>query len=302
MKRIVAGLGAAVAAMAIWTGCDVAPGTLDGYPPGVLKTAEDLDYWSSASAPNVYMAGLMPMMLTSVTLQFSDAGCPVKTTSGNVDTYQGGCTIGDTTWIGSMTVDNSAPDAGTIRYDGFGFQESQPCSGGSVVASSTFNGSFTQNVSSSGEATFKVDLVMQGEGTDGGSCDLMTASAAWSYEGTTSHDPDLWSGKGRIGNSERGVVSAETAGEKIDDAVCSSEAASGTTTLHAGADTAVITYDGASKCDAPGAVTWTLNGSSQGEVSGISCAVAPAGLPALALLAAGAALWRKRASRRSPRR
>src|SRR5512140_2609325 len=299
MERAFAGLGVVLATMAIWTGCDE---PLNGYPPAVLKTAQDLKYWSSASAPNAYMMGVTPMMLTEFVLQYSDAGCPAKTSSGTVDTYQGGCTVGDITWTGKMTLDNSVPDAGTIRYEGYGFQTRQPCGGGNIVTSETFDGSFTQNDLSVGTARFKVDLVAQMQDTDGGSCDLVATSAAWDYEGTTNSATDTWSGKGRIGDSERGMVSAETTSETIDDAACSNEAASGTTTIHAGADTAVITYDGASKCDSPGAITWTLNGTSQGEVPGISCSVAPAGLPGLALLVAAAALWRMRASRRSPGR
>jgi hypothetical protein len=296
MKRIFAVLGA-VATMTSCIGCDVSTATLNSYPPGVLKTAEDLQYWSTASAPNVYMNSVMPMMLAELMTQM-DAGCPIKTTSGAIDTYQGGCTIGDTSWVGTMTVDNSAPDAGTVRFEDFGFQESEDCGGGTVTTKATYKGSFIQSPGSSGDSTFKVDLVMEGEGTDGGSCDLMTASAAWNYEGRMNDDTGVWNGKGRVGNSERGVVSAETANETIDEAVCSDEAASGTTTLTAGSDTAVITYDGASDCQPTSTVTWTLNGVSQGTVAGIPCSAAPAGVQTLALLVAAAALWRSRRSRR----
>ena len=35
----------------------------------------------------------------------------------------------------------------------------------------------------------------------------------------------------------------------------------------------VVTYDGATDCDAAGTARWSLNGTDQGEIEGINCSV-----------------------------
>jgi len=301
MKRISAGVGL-VAAVALWAGCDHPSGALDSYPPGRLETPADLKSWAAASAPNVYFAAMMPVALVEMA-GGTDAGCPVKTTNGNVDTYQGGCTAGDNTWVGTMVLDRGFSDggSGSVSLEGFGLQNSRTCGSTTVLVSSTFNGTFTQTAGSGNDVSFKVDLRADSQGFDGGTCDPVTATAAWDYQGTTNSVTDVWTGQGRIGNSTDGVVSAETAGEQLGGSPCSSEAQTGTTTIHAGSNTAVITYDGQTKCDPTSNVTWTLNGTAMGEASGISCSAGTGAttLPLLALLAAAALLWRRRAWRRA---
>lgn len=290
---------AVAGSLAFVVGCDHPSGVLDGYPAGTLETSSDLKYWSSASAPNVFILANTPLSLVALATA-SDGGCPIKSTSGTVDTYQGGCTDSSgVTWAGSMTVDNGAPDAGngSIRYSDFQLQQSETCGSGQVLTSSTFRGTFTQTTSGA-QTTFKVDLRLDGKGFDAGTCASTLSTAAIDYTGQQNTTTNVWSGQGRVGYSDRGVVSAETVDELLGDA-CATEAETGRTTIHAGANTAVITYDGASKCDSPPAVTWTLNGTDLGEVSGIACASAPgaavspaAGLWALAI--ALALWWRQR--------
>jgi hypothetical protein len=90
-------------------------------------------------------------------------------------------------------------------------------------------------------------------------------------------DVDLVIGSGRVERegyfSPTGVVEATTADQVVDDAVCSGQPVSGSTTLHAHGDTAVVTYDGATDCDPDQNARLSVNGKDRGLVSGISCAM-----------------------------
>jgi hypothetical protein len=120
------------------------------------------------------------------------------------------------------------------------------------------------------------------------------------YDGTQKVEGNskwLWNGHGRVGSKSRGFVEVETKDEQVDTSKCFSEALSGTTTLRgASSATAVVSYDGAAKCDSGGAATWTLNGAAQGEVQGIGCqtATGPYAWLAVAAMAIAQRLYARR--------
>ena len=99
---------------------------------------------------------------------------------------------------------------------------------------------------------------------------------------------------------------ATTVNEVLDNAVCNSEALSGTTTLTGDGHTAVITYDGATSCDTASTVTWTLDGAPKGVISGSSCSARPlpergAGWTALPVVALALAQVARRRAKRAQR-
>ena len=74
-----------------------------------------------------------------------------------------------------------------------------------------------------------------------------------------------------------GTVDATTVDELVDDATCSGQPVSGTTTLESRGDTAVVTYDGASDCDVDGNARLAVNGDEKGLISSVSCSVGASG-------------------------
>jgi hypothetical protein len=155
----------------------------------------------------------------------------------------------------------------------------------------TANGTFTS--APSGNVTnFQVQLTISGTGVDITTSSMMTCTVSssaptsqrividysGSYTGTmvsfgASSPPTTWNGSGRFGSTEFGMLSATTHDEVLDGMTCQHTPLSGTTTVTAGSDTAVITYQGATSCDMTASAAWTLNGAAQPNLTGISCSV-----------------------------
>lgn len=274
-------------------GCSPVTQALDGFSPATISNKAAAKRWAGASAPMVYALSLVNAVAVA------DGGCPSVSDDGSTMKIAGGCTDpAGVSWSGSVTLIRTAPDAGTGLYtfDGWTRVGSMACpDGGTTPSTSVTQGAF--KIAGLPESREFFSDVRTDVTVEDSSCGENAGTTAWSYSGTVSGGldgaPFTWAGRGRIGNSRDGVVSAETIGEVIDEMVCSTEAASGSTTVRSGSDTVVITYDGASKCDPTSTVTWRLNGAAQGELTGVSCASATE-VSALALLLA---TWRLRRSR-----
>ncbi|HEX6765983.1 MAG TPA: hypothetical protein VF103_10910, partial [Polyangiaceae bacterium] len=121
------------------------------------------------------------------------------------------------------------------------------------------------------EREFDADLVIGGVTTIG-----YSGHVDGDYDG-----PTTWNGSGRVERDgflpPTGVVNATTEDQVVDDDGCSGQPFSGTTTLRARGDTAVVTYDGATDCDDDKNARLSVNGEDRGLVSGINCAFAGAG-------------------------
>ncbi|QRK04310.1 hypothetical protein JQX13_29050 [Archangium violaceum] len=65
----------------------------------------------------------------------------------------------------------------------------------------------------------------------------------------------------------------ETKAEVVNNAVCDSEALSGSTTIRSGGHTALIQYDGATDCEDASTVRWSLDGKAMAEMEGVRCSV-----------------------------
>lgn len=326
-------LGLAILTAALSTGCDedfVPPddggggGATDpfaAYPPAELSPG-NVAAFASFSAPNLFTVAAVLFTIPELN---GTPTCPAKTVSGNITTYEGGC-VDDSgaEWVGSATSEETE-SGGMIVYQGFGTRKAELCQGASVTNAFSYTGDLTVTKTGDGQFDYLIDLAAEYSGADPDTCIEVDSHALYAYDGKVAGAPNTtgnlaldkqtsWSGSGRVAIAQLGVFSTRTDREIVDGAVCEGEALSGTTTLAAGADEAVITYDGATDCEMTSTVQWSLNGVAQGELSGIRCSAgaathAPAGaaggrdrgwLAALVAALALSASRRRQGRRRRP--
>jgi hypothetical protein len=243
-------------------------GVLNTYRDAPFVTDEDVKHWSLSSAPGMFFQGVAPSTLADFgnLADGGDSSCPLRTVTALVTRVQGGCTDSSgRQWLGSMQSTEDGPDAGSgnIVYSQWGYSTQQTCNGSQVSTSFTYDG--TMVMGSTGAFTIE----LYGESANvSTTCAPKTITTALSYSGTRSGS--TWNGSGYNGSSEDGKVYAETKDE-VTGGSCSYESASGTTTLKSGTHTAVITYDGATKCDPGSTVKWSLDGVDKGELTGVQC-------------------------------
>ena len=200
----------------------------------------------------------------------------------------GGCTDGDgAEWIGTVKTTSIPKSSYTIEALGWGFSSLVPCDSGAATSESVeYTG---VAVFPDGETgPFSAELGITVTTADPVSCTTSTATTSYvSYSGTLNPPPKganyLFSGSGRYGNDVFGKAEGSTTAELIDDSVCGTEAMSGNTTITSVANTVVVTYDGSTDCDPTSTVTWTLDGTAQGELDGVTCNTAAGGGGALAV-------------------
>ncbi|HZO12092.1 MAG TPA: hypothetical protein VFB62_02505 [Polyangiaceae bacterium] len=259
------------------------PSILDSYPPLVLSPG-NVAAFATASAPNMFMIGIVLLAVPGLE---QDPLCPKVTEAATEVTYEGGCTTMDGTRIvGKAVVRQTAQGQATINYFGWGMGGTEVCQGANVDSMVTYTGLMTYSKTATGAASFDLEVELDATGHDPDSCATLTTTAAYDYTGsfvgseTVEGNIDLeqsttWNGSGLVGTAILGKLSTATQNEVVDGNVCDTEAASGTTTLRSGTDTAVITYDGASDCDMESTVQWSFNGAAQGELTGVRCSASP---------------------------
>ena len=263
---------------------------LDGVSPAHIGSAADMDAWKTSSAPGVFFASLTPLIAAQV--ERGSAGtCPVVTMNGTTTTYQGGCSgsNGDA-WVGQATEEGGSGSAtGDISYQGFGFT-------GSNGVTTTYDGTVT--ASSSGNAVdYAIDITLNAVGSGSNNSGAISYSATAVAVGSGSDQMTTWNGNGELGSTLEGKVSASTKDELIQNSVCSHKPLSGTTTIVAGADTAVITYNGAGSCDQTATAPWTLDGMAETDLTGVSCSVGDGGSAWIAGIMIVLGLRRRRGAR-----
>jgi hypothetical protein len=224
-------------------------------PP--FKSEEDVKVWAtSASAVGVYSHAHEAFAVADGQTTFADPACPETSDDGTTLTISGGCTDGsDREWTGEATVTRDGDDR-TLVLDGFNGND----------------GTVNRRQTAPSMHEFDADLVIGGVTTI-------------TYSGTVEGDygvPTLWNGSGRVERegyfSPTGTVEATTADQVVDDDLCSGQPVSGSTTLFAEGDTAVITYDGATDCDPEENAKLSVNGKDRGLIAGINCAVSNPGM------------------------
>ena len=308
-------------------------GIFEGYDPADLGTPDTVRMFAGASAPAVFASAISGALLGGVSNLDSTSKCPGITQIGTKTTYTGGCTDSDgNTWFGVAVIAEGETDGeGSIRYDGFGLGQPAECTGGAGETRLTYDGTVTLTREASDTVAFAVSVTFAAATANPQTCAAVASSVAYDYHGTFVQldpgggaggagsggagggsggaappqggitDHTRWNGSGRIGVSTVGYVDATTTDELLDSTVCADEAASGTTRITSGSDVAVLTYDGATKCDDTSTVPWTYDGKAQPELTNVRCAVgaapgAPSGLAGAGLFAAAvaAALHRRR--------
>jgi hypothetical protein len=219
-------------------------------------TSDVKDWAQMASALGVYAHLHEVVSLARGELTLEDPACPALEDDGETMTVTGDCTdSAEKAWVGVATIVREGDDLS------FTFQDFQGKDG-------------SASLRSLGEARhqFEVDLVA-GEVT------------TIEYTGTvagSSTGPTVWNGSGRFQRdgdvAPIDELEATTAEQVLDQSVCA-QPASGTTTLFAAGDTAVITYDGSTDCDDEQNARLSVNGEDRGMLAGILCTVRAPGAP-----------------------
>lgn len=286
-----------------------------------VDSTADVAGFSGGSAPNAFFFSYLPIFNADLALQLGGT-CPTVTESGSSTVYEGGCSSNGTTWTGTATV-RASSGGQDIQYEAFGSMTITSCGGAGYETEIVWTGHLDLGGTPS-SSTFDSDVRADLDGIDEDDCSASVGSVGIDYRGSFSEvdeDTMIFDGSGAFGfdlvsgggaGYVEGRVDAGTTDEVVvttitsdtSGALCQTEALSGTTTFEGDGHTTVITYDGATDCDAASTVTWTLDGADQGEVSGVSCSVTRVdgrGFPAAILLGAALALGALGARRRTRR-
>lgn len=307
------------------------PGSLEMLPPAEFDPTdpEQVEMLTGLSAPHAYTMGSIGLLIAGFTsgevCTTPDGGgepvcmpvgngCPEATETSDGVVIEGrGCTTDDgTTWDGRVVVRNFERDAegdlvpgdgnAEIAYEGLRISGPSDCPSATAMSHAVFDGAMTLARAADGSMGFEVDLTLEGSGVTEECESIDGLSGIYEYSGRVTDDGarKIWEGTGRFGTSETGVYEVTTENEVLDSTACEHEALSGTTTVTAGSDVMVITYDGATDCDEASTATWTFNGTDQGEIEGVECSasLASRARPGLGLGALGVALLLALARRR----
>lgn len=259
---------------------------LDGYKEAKLESGDDVKQWSgSASAVTIFFFSMTPMLVADLSHQGdNETNCPELITEGSKKTYKGGCTDeSGRTWFGTAVTDafnRETSSLGLIRYEGFGYESTEPCGGQTMATSLKVDGEIkgesTENLS---KPTFDINFRMELSNVND-DCTLKSDTLLIDYAGAFERmgTGQKWSGKGWIGSASSGKLEASTVDQILDSETCQHESLSGSTTLKAGKSTVVVTYDGATDCDEDSTAHWSLNGQDQGEMARIGCSAGGGGM------------------------
>lgn len=187
-----------------------------------------------------------------------------------------------------VTGDDPAHPTRVVFRDYGSFEDVEECPGkrtGSVMRGDT-------HVSKRDASTYDFDTALVYETTRYELCLERKTTWAVIYRGTLRETPEgrSFDGKGEVAVDARGTISTE--GQLIASTGCVSEPSAGSTTVSSGADSATLTYDGATACDTGKPLAkLTLNGEDLG-FSGVT--LCSASQPELFLWLIAAFVLRKR--------
>lgn len=250
-------------------------------------------------------------LYTLVAYRPKEGACPKVVRNGDTTIVSGGCESASTRFTGSVEITGADPRyPDRVVYRAFGADSDDTCEGDKkVTLHSEWNGELTTTRNGDGSYAFAVDVALLSDarveiGKDK-PCKTKVQHYAAKYTGTLESDgaaelmamPYVGSANGTLVIADQRVeVTADRVA--VDLGRCKTEPLSGTTTLHVGTDTAIVTYDGAASCDEKaGAATWQLNGTEKGAIGTSICSAnAPEDAAWIALAALGLLLRRRRSS------
>jgi len=260
-----------------------------------LNDADEVATWvNTGSALAVYSHAHDALSFAEGKSTFPDATCPLTSDDGKTVKITGGCTDSrGEHWVGTATVGRAADGSRALVFDGFAHN-------GDPDMLSEVTGKFDFHPTAASTHSFDADLVQKGG-----------IETTIRYAGTVVGDFGMattWNGSGTVERDgladPTGTVRVSTTNELVDDSVCSGQPVSGQTRIENDDHVAIVTYDGATDCDADKAATWTLDDEDQGRITGITCSVPAPGAgteargAALVILAAfGVVCHRRRAAR-----
>lgn len=253
---------------------------LVGCGSDTLDDPNNIKIWATnASAVAVYSNIREPIAFADGFFAYPDPNCPVTSDDGSTVRIMGGCTDDESSvWVGDATIIRTAGGTRMLTLNDFGRDDGE--------LPSQLTG--TAEIRSTGTShAFDVNIVRDG-----------VTSTTIVYNGRVEGDyesPTTWNGSGTVDRDgfgdALGIVTADTIDQVMNDMVCQGQPVSGTTTLRAEDETAVVTYDGATACDEMAAARWSFNGEDRGLVNGINCSVtigAEGAVPAGGMLCIGA--------------
>jgi len=233
-----------------------------------LDQIDNVRVWATTgSAVAVYSHAYTPLSFADGRSSFPDPGCPRVTDDGTTAGIVGDCSeASGTQWIGSAEVVRSSNGERQVTLTGFGeFDDPgmRSATTGTVVRRQPGPTSYQ----------FDVDLVTRGGMT---TTIQYTGQIEGGYDTAT-----VWNGSGTVSRDGMvtpvGTIHVTTQGEVVDNSICSGQPVSGQTTIFGGTQTAVVTYDGATDCDADAAGSWSLDGVPRGRITGLTCATRQVG-------------------------
>lgn len=263
-----------------------------------LAKPDNVRTWANtASAIALYANAYQPIAVADGKRTFDDPACPATDDDGTTLSIEGGCTDAmGASWVGKASVKRHADGARELTLEDFGTKKGD--------ASDTRNGEASVRRIDDGSQDFSLSLVHESG-----------VRVTIDYEGHVEGDYDartVWSGSGTVTREgllpPLGTLDVTTSAEVVDNDVCGQPASGNTTLTDEARNTVVITYDGDVDCDDDQAATYTLNGTSQGRITGIACSASPrrtgpAAASLLAVVLSAASLARRNQSprRRSPK-
>jgi hypothetical protein len=283
-------VAASLALVVSTVGCGqvvVADGTLSTMAPAALNTRENIHAFSLADARTL---GLFLGLTPATPLPGDSAtSCPSRTVQGDVVTYRGGCTQDGTRYEGVLIVRGDAVrgTSQSIEYQDWSQVRTESAGSTPRETRTMFRGSSRVTVRGA-VRDFEIDVIVTGFQLVPSTGTTRPTNIGISYRGTVSFsgndansdglgDIVRASGSGRVGIAPHGRVETVTRDLVFDAENCSGEPLSGTLELR-GAQVAMITYDGATRCGAAATRTapYTLDGVAAGEVNVAYCSISAA--------------------------
>jgi hypothetical protein len=220
---------------------------------------------NTGSAVGVYLHGYEPIAVADGEVAFRDSTCPETEDDGTRLIISGPCVdASEAEWFGSVTIVRSNGDR-SVTFDGWG-QSPNPDLRSTLA---TLSGTLELERLDDDDHEYRADWIREGG--------VATRVAYLGRVRGGYTGPTTWNGRGEVERTglvaPTGTARVATIDEVVDDEVCSGQPSSGRTEIAIGDSVAVVTYDGATDCDADQAARLEVDGEERGRISGVTCSI-----------------------------